>query len=53
MVTATNPSSICCVYKETIVKRTHTEDEASIKIQKVATFDLDRKKINLIPNKSI
>ena len=25
---------------------------ASIKIQKIATFNSDRKKINLIPNKS-
>ena len=34
-----------------IVKTTHTE-ERSVQIQKVATFVSDRKKINLIPDKS-
>ena len=45
---ASNLTSICCVYKEKIVKSTN----ASIKFQKVAIFGSDRKKINLIPNKS-
>ena len=31
-----------------LLKTTHTEEQ----IRKVATFDLDRKKVNLIPNKS-
>ncbi len=41
---ATNLTSICCVYPE--------KNAASIQIQKVATFESDRKRINLIPNKS-
>ena len=40
-------TSICCVYKEKIPKKV-----VSIKIQKDATYDLDRKKIYLISNKS-
>jgi len=51
MVIATNLTSICCVYKEKF-KTTHTKNVASIQIQKVATYDSDRKKIYLIPNKS-
>ena len=36
-----------------LLKTTHTEERiASIQIQKVAIFDSNRKKINLIPNKS-
>ena len=38
MVIATNFTSICCFYKEKIVKN------GSNQIQKVATFDSDRKK---------
>ena len=53
MVIATNLTSICCVYKEKIVlTEPIPKTIASIKIQKVATYDSDRKKINLIPNKS-
>ena len=53
MVIATNPTSIFCVYKEKLLKTTLTKEHvASIQIQKVATYDSDRKKINLIPNKS-
>ena len=52
MVIATNPTSIFCVYKEKLLKTTLTKEHvASIQIQKVAN-DSDRKKINLIPNKS-
>jgi len=50
---ATNLTSICCVYKEKIVKkRLVLKNLASIQIEKVATFNSDRKIINLIPNKS-
>ena len=35
-----------------LLKTTHSEERASIQIQKVATFNSDRKKINLIQNKS-
>ena len=47
MLIATNLTSICCVYNVKIVKNVE-----SIQIQKVAIFDLDRKIINLIQNKS-
>ena len=50
---ATNLTSICCVYKEKIVKkRLVLKNVASIQIEKVATFNSDRKIIKLIPNKS-
>ena len=52
---ATNLNSIYCVYKEKIVKRLYTnlpKNVAFIQIQQVATFNSDRKIINLIPNKS-
>jgi len=49
MVIATNSISICCVYKEKIVKNDSykfklLKNVASIQIQKVATFDSDRQK---------
>ena len=45
----TNPTSICCVYKEKMVKHdSYHADVAAIQIQKVAIFDSDRKQINLI-----
>ena len=37
--------------KRKLLKMTYTENVASIQIQKVATFNSDRKIINLIPNK--
>ena len=37
--------------KRKLLKMTCTENVASIQIQKVATFNSDRKIINLIPNK--
>ena len=46
----TNLTSICWVYKEKMVK--NDSYVANIQIQKVATFNLDRKNINLISNKS-
>jgi len=36
-----------------LLKTTHTEEPTSIQIQKVVTFDSDRKQIKIIPNKSI
>jgi len=49
-----NLNSICCVYKEIFVlKRLKPKNVASIQIQKVAIFDLDRKKVKLIPKKII
>jgi len=47
-------TSICCIYKEKIVKNdsTHWRTFVHSKIQKVATLDSDRKIINLIQNKS-
>ena len=41
MVIVTNVTSIGCVYKEKVLKMTHTV--ASTQIQKVAIFDSDRK----------
>ena len=50
---ATNLTSICCVYKEKIVKKRLTpKNVASIQIRKDATFNSDRKQIDLIPDKS-
>ena len=53
LLIATNLTSICCVYKEKIVKNDSfiPKNVASIQIQKVAAFNSDRKQINLIPNK--
>ena len=48
LLIATNLTSICCVYKEKNVNN----DKYRIQIQKDATYDLDRKKIYLISNKS-
>ena len=45
---ATNLTFSCCVYKEKIVKKRLM----LIQIEKIATFNSDRKKINLIPKKS-
>ena len=49
-------TSICRVYKEKMVKHDAyiyiPKNVASIQIQKVAIFDSNRKKINLIQNKS-
>ena len=47
-------TSICCIYKENFGKNDsyRAKNVASTQIQKVATYDLDRKQINLIPNKS-
>ena len=50
---ATNLTSICCVFKRRkLLKTTDTEECMFIQIQKVAIYDLDRKKINLISKKS-
>ena len=46
MVIATNLTSICCFYKEKIVKHDSSKNVASMQIQKVSTYDADRKKIN-------
>ena len=40
------------VAKNFVNKTIIPKNVASIQIQKIATYDLDRKKINLIPNKS-
>ena len=51
IVIATNLTSIGGVYKEKLVKKLLIPKHvASIQIQKVAIFDTDRLKINLIPN---
>ena len=53
MVLATNITSICCVYKlRKLLKALIPENVASTQIQKLTIFDSDRKKINLILNKS-
>jgi len=43
LLIATNLTSICCVYKDKIVKDA-SNNLASIQIEKIATHDLDRKK---------
>jgi len=45
LLIATNLTSICCVYKE-------KTDKDVLQIEEVGTYDLDRKKIKLISNKS-
>ena len=54
LLIATNHTSICCVYKEKIVKNDlyRRTQCPSIQIQKDATYDLDRKK-NLFNFKQI
>ena len=49
-----NLTSIGCVYEEKIVKNDSPapKNAAFMQIQKDATFNSDRKQINLIPNKS-
>ena len=51
MVIATHLTSICCVYKEKRVKN-DLYQRTSIKIQKVAIFDTDRKKNQFNSKKS-
>ena len=48
---ATNLTSICCVFNEKIVKDVSYQI-TGIQIEKIATYDFDRKKIDLISNKS-
>ena len=47
---ATILTSICYVYKEKIVKNTHTEERSVNTNSIVAIFNSDRKKIYFIPN---
>jgi len=49
LLIATKLTSICCVYKENIVKN-YLYSVAVIQIQKVAIYNSDRKIINLISN---
>ena len=52
MVIAYNLLSVATI-RGKLLNTTHTEERsAPIQIQKFALFDMDRKKINLIPNKS-
>ena len=46
LLIATNFTSICCVHKEKIVKDVsyRITNKYRIQIQKIATYDLDRKK---------
>ena len=50
LLIGTNLTSICCVYKKKIVKdvRIIPNILAAIQIDKIATYDLERIKINLI-----
>ena len=54
MVIAYILTSICSSKSGGLLKKTQTEEgSVHINIQKVAVFDSDRKKINLIPSKSL
>ena len=46
LLIASNLTSICCVYRRKLLKRLTPKNVDSIQIQKVATFNSDRKKIN-------
>ena len=53
LLIATNLTSICCVYKEKIIKNDqYRGNVVPILIQNDSTFNSDNKQINLIPNKS-
>ena len=53
LLIATNLTSICCVCKKKIVKDvSYRITSVHIQIEKIARSDLNRKKINLISNKS-